>query len=169
VLVPLNPKGTFSRLAEIPLLNMKRLLAVLALAFVVIQFFRPEKNIQAGPPTADDLIIKLAPPAEISALLKNACYDCHSNSTRYPWYAEIQPTAWWLAQHVRDGKRFLNLSEFGKLTPRKQKSALDAIVEEVESGHMPLKSYTWAHKDARLSKAQIDALVRWCEEASEDL
>jgi hypothetical protein len=139
------------------------LLAVLA----ALQFFRPEKNLSTV--TRPDDLLSLHPaPADVRALLAITCYDCHSNHTRYPWYAEVQPIGWWLAQHVRDGKRELNFSTFGRLSPKRQVSKLEACIDELESKTMPLPSYTFAHRDARLTDTQIATLVAWLEETALD-
>jgi hypothetical protein len=95
------------------------------------------------------------------ATLKTACYDCHSNNTRYPWYNNIQPVAWWLANHVRDGKRGLNFSEFTAYNIGKQYRKLDGINEEIKNGDMPLGSYTLIHKDAILSQQQKISIANW--------
>ncbi|MGC4072461.1 MAG: heme-binding domain-containing protein [Nibricoccus sp.] len=137
----------------------------LAAAFCLLQFFRPEKNLSS--PTSFDLFAIHPAPPEVKQLLTVACYDCHSNHTRYPWYAEIQPLGWWLAQHVRDGKQELNFSEFGSLSAKRAKNKLEACIDELEAKNMPLPSYTIAHRDARLSEAQRQTLTAWLEEVLE--
>ena len=146
---------------------LSRLGLVLVLAFLALQFVRPAKNISSVPPGKDDLIVAHRPPDDVKRLLQVACYDCHSNHTRYPWYAEIQPLGWWLADHVADGKAELNLSEFGALSPKRQGSRIDAMIDETAERHMPLPSYTWAHRDAKLTDAQIKRLTDWLEELRE--
>ncbi len=86
---------------------------------------------------------------------------CHSNNTRYPWYAEIQPVAWWLNDHIVDGKKDLNFSEFTKYRIRKQYFKFDEIEKLVKENVMPLPSYTWIHKDAVLSSQQKLAIAAW--------
>lgn len=139
----------------------KILLGLLVLALAV-QFYRPAKNLAAAPAKTDLLTLHPAPP-EVKQLLQVGCYDCHSDHTRYPWYAEIQPLGWWLAQHVRDGKRELNLSAFGELTRKRQASTLEEMVDVIERREMPLKSYTITHRDAVFTEAQIKQLNGWLE------
>lgn len=139
----------------------KILLGLLVLALAV-QFYRPEKNLSAAPAKTDLLVLHPAP-AEVKQLLQVGCYDCHSDHTRYPWYAEIQPLGWWLAQHIRDGKRELNLSAFGDLSPKRQASKLEEMVDLIERREMPLKSYTITHRDAVFTDAQIKQLNGWLE------
>lgn len=148
---------------------VKRILLTLAVLLAALQFIRPTKNLSAEPPGRDDFLVRHAPPPEIKHLFQVACYDCHSNRTRYPWYAEIQPIGWWLASHVRDGKDELNLSEFGTLSRRDQKAALDEMIDEIETRHMPLKSYTYTHREAVLTDAQIAQVVGWLEETRDAL
>jgi hypothetical protein len=102
--------------------------------------------------------------AETKAVLEVACYDCHSNNTRYPWYANVQPVAWWLQGHVKEGKQHLNFSEFTTYAPKKQHHKFEEIKEAVTDGWMPLDSYKWIHKDAVLTKEQSEAIAKWCDE-----
>lgn len=128
--------------------------------FLAIQFVRPPKNSAAGPDPRDILVHHPAPPA-VQEILRNACYDCHSNTTRYPWYAEIQPFSWWLATHINDGKKHLNFSAFFDYSTKRADHKLEEAAEEVLAGKMPLPSYTLAHPEARLSPEQIQALTTW--------
>lgn len=139
---------------------VKRTFQILLLAFVVIQFIRPEKNISEG--VSDNDISKLYPmPENVQAILKTSCYDCHSNHTVYPWYANIQPAAWWLNNHIEEGKRELNFSEFAAYRIGRQYRKLNEINEQVKEGEMPLDSYLWIHKDAKLDENQKLTLANW--------
>ena len=133
---------------------------VLLVIFIVIQFFRPEKNIssQIGP---NDITTQYPVPDSIQAILKVACNDCHSNNTRYPWYAEIQPVAWWLSNHIKDGKKGLNFSEFTSYRLKKQYHRLDDINVMIKKNEMPIGSYTIIHKDAILTDRQKLAITNW--------
>jgi len=94
-------------------------------------------------------------------VLKTSCYDCHSNSTAYPWYNNIQPVAWWLNKHVNNGKKHLNFSEFGNYDTKKANHKLDEIVETLEKNEMPLFSYVIVHQNAKLSDAQKKLVMDW--------
>lgn len=142
---------------------LKKILLGLLLVVVALQFIRPEKNTSAAIPKTDLLTLHPAP-AEVKQLLQVGCYDCHSDHTRYPWYAEVQPLGWWLAWHVRDGKRELNLSAFGDLTKKRQATKLEEMVDVIERRAMPLKSYTITHRDAVFTDAQIKRITTWLEE-----
>ena len=133
------------------------LLAILLLA----QFIRPAKN-QSNDLT-NDLSKKYPVPDSIRAILKVACDDCHSNYTIYPWYAEVQPVASWLAAHVEDGKRHLNFSTFTGRKVAIQNHKFEEIIEMVKEGEMPLASYTWIHRDAILTEAQKQSLIDWAQ------
>lgn len=148
---------------------LKKILLGFAALFVAIQFIRPEKNISATPPGKEDFIVRLAPPPEVKQMLVAACYDCHSDNTRYPWYAELQPTAWWLKQHIDDGKREFTFSSFGDYSAKKQATKIEALIDVIKARTMPLPSYTWVHRDAIFTDAQIKTLTTWLEAAQEKL
>ena len=104
---------------------------ILLLAFIVIQFFRPEKN-QAEGISPNDITNLYTVPADVQLILKTSCNDCHSNNTVYPWYSNIQPFAWWLKDHIDDGKKHLNFSEFASYPIRRQYKKLEETNEEVK-------------------------------------
>ena len=139
---------------------VKKILLGLLLVLLGLQFIRPEKNLSSTTPKTDLLALHPAP-AEIRQMLAVGCYDCHSDNTRYPWYAEIQPLGWWLAQHVRDGRRELNLSAFGDLTRKRQGTKLEEMVDVISRRAMPLPSYTLTHRDAKFTDAQRKQLTDW--------
>lgn len=141
---------------------IRKLLWTLAGLFVLAQFFRIDKSVPPIDPALDFENIT-RPPAEVSALLKPACYDCHSYETRYPWYAEIAPVSWWLKGHINEGREHLNFSHFGDLSDRDRIHAFEEAAEVLRNGEMPLNSYTWTHADARLSAAQRELLAAWFE------
>lgn len=125
---------------------------------MIIQFFPPEKN---DSPVSNSITQVHAMPAGVQRILENACYDCHSNHTRYPWYAQLQPAGWWLAQHVRDGKEGLNFDEYSVYSSKRQVNKLKRLKTQLEEGKMPLPSYTWLHPAARLTPAQKDTVLQW--------
>lgn len=137
-------------------------------AFIAIQFFRPARN-QSNALLPTDIARTVAVPQDVAVILKAACHDCHSNNTVYPWYANVQPSAWYLANHVAEGKRELNFSEFGSYSKRKQANKLKAIAREVEKGAMPLSSYKLMHPSARLSSGQKTQIISWAAAAQDSL
>lgn len=146
----------------------KRIAAGLLATLVVIQFFHPAKNISTA--TSANDIERLYPLSDsVHNVLQRACYDCHSNNTKYPWYFNIQPVAWWMAHHVEDGKEELNFSEFGKYTLAKRAKKLKKSAREVEEGEMPLDSYTWIHKEAVLSASEKQMIIAWAKQLSQQI
>jgi len=139
---------------------LKRIFQVLLLAFIVIQFIRPEKNKAEGI-SKNDISTLYPVPANVQAVFKTSCYDCHSNNTYYPWYAKIQPVYWWLNNHIEDGKKHMNFSEFASYSLRKQYHKLEETEEMVKKGEMPLDSYLWIHKNAKLSEDQKAIIYSW--------
>lgn len=141
---------------------VRKILYVLLAALVVIQFIHPKKNKAEGPqPNA--LSTRYPVPAEVQSVLTTACLDCHSNNTRYPWYANLQPVHWWLEKHIKDGKKNINYDEFTNRPLRYQYHKMEETIEMVKEGEMPLKSYTWTHKDARLTQDQKALLTGWAQ------
>ena len=133
---------------------------LLLLTFVVIQFIKPDKN-NHGYQSVSLFEKETVPTKQIAMILKNNCYDCHSNQTNYPWYSEITPINYWLEDHIVDGKKHFNVSDWEKYSARKKDHKLEELVEFVESGEMPLDSYTWIHGD--LSQKDAKLLIQWVE------
>jgi hypothetical protein len=147
----------------------KKITIGLLAVFIVIQFFQPEKNTSDN--QTNHISGKYEISGEVSAILKNACNDCHSNKTEYPWYANIQPVGWWLANHVSDGKGHLNFSEFTSRKIAYQNHKLEEIIEEVDEDKMPLPSYTnfGLHPEANLTAEQKKVLTDWAKTQMEML
>lgn len=140
----------------------------LVVILIVMQFFRidqsnPEYDVNKSFETLQD------PPVEISNILKNACYDCHSHETVYPWYSNVAPISWWLQDHINEGKSHLNFSEWGLYDRAKRAHKAEEITEEVAESEMPLQSYTWAHSKARLSDKEIETLVSYFNDLNKEL
>jgi len=139
---------------------LKKILLVLLLMFIVAQFFGPEKN-QGDYASIDTFIAETKPSPEIKEILKESCFDCHSAVTRYPWYNNITPVNYWLADHVNHGKGHFDVSKWNEYSVKKKDHKLDELIEMVEAKEMPLNSYTWTHTEARLTDAQIKAVIEW--------
>jgi hypothetical protein len=145
----------------------KIVVSVLMVAFVAIQFFQPEKNNMKM--TATHLLNTENVPENIKTLLQNSCFDCHSNHTNYLWYHNIAPVSWMVNNHIVAGKKELNFSEWGNLEIVDKISALGDIYDETERKKMPLKEYTFMHKDAKLTDEQIKTLCNWAEKTGTEL
>lgn len=140
----------------------KKIMLVLLAALVVIQFIHPKKNTSEGP-QPNYIGNNYAVPPDVKTILDKACNDCHSNNTRYPWYAKLQPVDWWMNDHVVDGKKEINFDEYTNRPARYQYRKMEEVIEQVKEREMPLKSYTWTHKDARLTSDERAKLTSWAQ------
>jgi len=138
----------------------KKVALALLVIFVLMQFYRPEKNSSQGDHTAT-FIAETNPPTEVKTILVQTCYDCHSDNTEYPWYNNIAPVSYWLADHVKHGKGHLNFSAWEEYDTKKKDHKLEEVIEMVENGEMPLKEYTWTHEEARLTEKQREGIIEW--------
>lgn len=137
---------------------LKYFLLLALVALVVIQFIRPEKN-NSGYESVVAFEAETNPSQEVREILKTNCYDCHSGQTQYPWYAEIAPVSYWLADHIKDGQGHFNASKWESYSVKKKDHKLEELIEMVEKGEMPLDSYTWLHGD--LSEENAKTLLQW--------
>lgn len=137
--------------------------------FLLMQLYQPVRNTFSGQVLTTDITKVYDVPKDVQTILTTSCYDCHSNNTAYPWYSYIQPARMFLDGHITEGKEELNFSEFGSYSKRKQESKLKAIVSQVKSGEMPLKSYTLMHQDAKLSVENKKVVIDWIEKTQEHL
>lgn len=155
---------------------LKYIFRTLLIIIVGMQFFQPGKNNQSMD-MRNDISTVVTVPDSVHSLLKSACYDCHSNYTNYPWYSNIQPIGWWLKDHIDEGKRGINFQEFAlvkandryKTVALRQDHKLEEVLESQEEKWMPLESYTYIHKEARLSDAQRQMLIDWVKGARKQL
>src|ERR1051326_4831138 len=139
---------------------LKRILYVLLALFIIVQFFHSKRNKSTG--DQPNYIGKVYPmPDDVRSVLAKACNDCHSNNTRYPWYCYVQPIDWWTNKHVVEGKRGLNFDEYTNKSLRYQYNKLGDVKELIQKGEMPLNSYLWIHKDAKLTDAEKNAVYAW--------
>mgnify|MGYP003632617236 FL=1 len=120
------------------------------MGLIVIQFFPITLNESDTVPQSDFMVVNQVP-ATIKNRLQVSCYDCHSNNTDYPWYSKIQPSAWYLEDHIQEGKDELNFNEWAEYSDRRKNSKLRSIISQIEEDKMPLDSYTLIHRDAILS------------------
>ena len=142
---------------------MKKILLILLMILIGIQFIRPEKNsVNSHPQNEISAIINV--PVEVQESFKNACYNCHSNTTKYPWYNEIAPVSWILANHIKEGKEHLNFSEWKNYNNKQKNHILDKIEEVLEENKMPLKSYLLLHKEVKLTTIDVNILLNWLHE-----
>lgn len=135
----------------------------LLIVLVLIQFL-PRSINKSDKITPTDIVNNYRVPDQVQLVLNRACYDCHSNNTRYPWYAHVQPFRLLLDRHIIDGKEELNFSMYGSYSKKRQFNKLKSIGESLEEGTMPLKSYRIMHADARLTEAEKAEVLKWVED-----
>lgn len=146
---------------------IKKILVFLLVVFLVMQFFGPEKN-EGELSSLDPFLTETNPPENVKTILKETCFDCHSNVTRYPWYNSITPVNYWLAGHIDHGKEELNFSKWAAYSLKRKEHKMEEVWEEVKKKKMPLPSYTWTHANANLTQDQIDAVVAWAKQIQAD-
>ncbi|RTY89847.1 heme-binding domain-containing protein [Flavobacterium sp. GT3R68] len=131
------------------------------IVFLLMQLYQPARNLDDGQVLPEHFTKVYHVPQNVQAILRTSCYDCHSNNTNYPWYSYIQPGRIFMENHIKKGKKDLNFSEFGKYSKRKQGSKLEAIIKQMESGKMPIASYTLLHKKALITPTQKKEVINW--------
>jgi Haem-binding domain len=145
---------------------LKWSVVVMAVILAAAQLVRPART---NPPVEEAQTVQahLKMPSEVAAIFKRACYDCHSNETRWPWYSNVAPASWFLTDHVDHGRKHLNFSEWAQperhAADKNPAAQLDAIRKEVTGRGMPLGTYLILHPDARLSDQDIKAICDWAE------
>ena len=139
---------------------LKRIGIVMLVVLVGIQFIPFRTNQDKAVPLSDFIVTNKVP-ENIGHILRTSCYNCHSNNTEYPWYSRVQPVGWFLQNHINKGKAELNFSEFGSYSVRKQKSKLSSMANQIEKNEMPLTSYTFIHREARLSLDNKKMLINY--------
>ncbi len=135
-----------------------KVLVSILVVFILIQLIRVDYENPAVEPSEDFLQIYKTPP-EMKSLIQNSCYDCHSNETEYPGYAQVAPISWWIKNHVDEGRKHLNFSEFGKYNAYQKEHSLAEATDQVKKNKMPMGSYTWLHEEAKLSQEEKQQLA----------
>ncbi|MGY0392734.1 heme-binding domain-containing protein [Bizionia sp. KMM 8389] len=141
---------------------LKKVLLALVVLFVLAQFIRPNDN-RGDLTSVEPFLAETKPSEEVTSILKESCFDCHSNHTNYPWYGTITPVNFWLESHINDGKKHFNVSTWSANSVKRKDHKLEELIEMMKTKEMPLESYTWAHPEANLSETQIEAVVNWAE------
>ncbi|HEX3718056.1 MAG TPA: heme-binding domain-containing protein [Verrucomicrobiae bacterium] len=140
--------------------------AVALLGFAALQFTTPP-HINPSVLPGHDALASNAPPPAITALLKNACYDCHSYETTWPWYSYIAPISWTVVQDVNDARDSMNFSEWPHDDPHRARKRWRRIAEAVDANEMPISKYMMIHRKSRLTAAQRKQLVAWAQQEAE--
>lgn len=139
---------------------IKNVFILLFVVFLIAQFFNPEKN--EGALTSTVAFIKeTKPPERVKIILKETCFNCHSDVSRYPWYNSITPVNYWLAAHVKEGKKHFNASQWEGNSVKRKDHKFKELIDMVKNREMPLNCYSWGHSEAQLSNSQIKAIINW--------
>jgi hypothetical protein len=139
---------------------VKIITLILLVVFVGIQFIPTELNQSDTTPIKDFMLVNDVP-SNIKSKLQVSCYDCHSNNTNYPWYGKIQPGAWFMENHIQEGKSELNFNEWANYSDRRKKSKLKSIISQIKNDKMPIFSYTLIHRNAKLSEKEKITITEW--------
>jgi len=145
--------------------NWKTILAAGFVIFAMLQFFNPART---NPPVKNDFLAAVKPPPAVAANLRDACYDCHSHETRWPWYSKIAPVSWLVVSDTTEGREHLNFSDW-PTEPARAAKKLDRINEVVDYREMPPKKYSLIHADARLTEVQRKEIMDWTDAAAEKI
>ena len=144
---------------------IKKIILTLFVVFVLIQFYRPDRNSVQGNHSVI-FITETNPPRNVKLALENNCYDCHSDNTEYPWYDNVAPISFWMANHINKGKKHLNFSSWETYDTQKKEHKLAEIIEMIETKEMPLPLYMWIHESANLTAEERDGIVAWAKKTS---
>jgi hypothetical protein len=134
----------------------------LVAVLVVIQLIRPDRT----NPMVDasrTLQAKIQVPADVDAILKRSCNDCHSYETRWPWYSNVAPASWLLASDVNEGREHMNFSDWALYDTDDAEDLFEEIADEVRKGGMPLSSYTFLHGEAKLTEEDKRRIIDWAQ------
>lgn len=142
--------------------------AIIILVIIIIQII-PSDRPEVITTNNDDLLMNVLVPDSVSRILKSACYDCHSNETKYPWYAYVAPVSWLTNRDTRLGRTNLNFSEWESQSKMDKATLLGEIADEIEGSNMPMPIYVLMHPEAELSFHDRELLVKWTDEYGESL
>lgn len=142
-------------------MKIKKVIVSTVIVIVVgIQFIpATDNNIETA--KEKDFSVIYDTPKNIKITLGQSCYDCHSNSTNYPWYSKIQPIRMIMDSHVEEGKNQLNFSLFGDYSERVRRNKIESIINEIEADRMPLGSYKFMHPEAQISSQEKTDLFKF--------
>ncbi|MCF6307040.1 MAG: heme-binding domain-containing protein [Flavobacteriaceae bacterium] len=143
---------------------MKKKIYFILIAIVILIQFYPMDKPTVTIDNPNDLLATTTVPDNISTLLKNACYDCHSNESTFPWYSNVAPVKWMLYDHIYEAREELNFSNWNSLETDDKADLLDDISSMVLEGEMPLKGYTILHSEANLSEEDRELIATWADE-----
>jgi hypothetical protein len=127
---------------------------------VVAQTFKIDKTSPFISSSLDFIALE-KPPLQFEKMIKNQCYDCHSNETKYPWYTDYAPVSWWIKSNVNGAREFFNFSEWGKLSKKEKITKMQECFEALKEEEMPVALYIMMHDNAQFSENENDSLMNW--------
>jgi|WetSurMetagenome_2_1015567.scaffolds.fasta_scaffold194804_2 hypothetical protein len=133
---------------------LKKILIAVVVILIAIQFIPVERT---NPPVTKEIDA----PTNVLSILKTSCYDCHSNETAWPWYSYVAPVSFLVTADVENARKRVNFSEWDKYDEKKKAKKLEAMIEDVEEGEMPLPKYILMHKEAELDQSKIKIIKDW--------
>lgn len=139
---------------------LKKILLGLAVILAAIQFIPVDRSVPDYA-VEQDFFATVDVPQQMAVQIKNACYDCHSYESKYPWYADLAPVSFWIQGHINGGRQHLNFSTWASLSNDKKKHKLEECFEEIQEGSMPMQSYVNMHPEAALTQQEQEALAMW--------
>jgi hypothetical protein len=136
--------------------RLKLAAIVIVVVFAAAQLVRPERT---NPATDLSRTVQahIGTTSGLVPVLDRSCRDCHSNGTVWPWYTQIAPTSWLMAQAVSEGRKAVNFSEWAAYSPEQQRMLLAVSCQDVSSGKMP-GAYTLLRPETRLSPQDIETI-----------
>lgn len=147
---------------------MKKAIYILAVFLIIIQFLPAHLPVVSSE-NPKDIILNNDIPEVVQLIIKNSCYDCHSNETKYPWYAHVAPFSFLVINDVKNGRGEFNFSKWENYKKTDKAKILDEISEYVTNGEMPMPIYTALHRDAALSDEEKEILVAWTEKFADSM
>jgi hypothetical protein len=147
---------------------MRRTIYAGAAVALLLQLTNP-KHVKPQVTPGHDVFAGSTAPPEVVTLIHNACYDCHSSQTAWPWYSYVAPVSWFVVGHINGARQALNFSEWPHDNPQRARKKWNHVSDELESGDMPLASYTWMHAKARLDGQQRQQLIKWAKAEAQRL
>jgi len=133
-----------------------------AFVFLGMQFVPTATTPKTSASTGTNMVEVSNP--QVGAILDRSCQDCHSSRTTWPWYSHVAPVSWIVSKHVRAGREILDFSDWANQPPSGDERML--ICDAVSDGRMPLPEYTLIHRNAKLSKRDVELICNWAAAAS---
>ena len=138
-------------------LRMKITIYSLIILVVVLFIINSIPVNMSNPPITSDI----KTPDNVKKILRESCYDCHSNETTWYWYTEYAPISWLIAHDVNEGREYLNFSTWDKYSVNEKNELMYESLEEIQEGEMPMKIYELMHPNSKITKDELNTLTMW--------